>query len=55
MLSKETTPEKAHLKIPFVKTEIYWEKKRKRTKLRLFLDKNYSHSVHVVIFYFILK
>lgn len=29
MLSKETTPEKAHLKIPFVKTEIYWGKKKK--------------------------
>lgn len=28
MLSKET-PEKAHLKIPFVKTEIYWGKKKK--------------------------
>lgn len=58
MLPNKTTPENAHFKIPFIKTEIYCKfkkkKKQKQTEIK-FLDKNYSHSIHVVIFYFILK
>lgn len=54
MLPNKTTPENAHFKIPFIKTEIYCKfkkkKKQKQTEIK-FLDKNYSHSIHVVIFF----
>lgn len=54
MLPNETTPENAHLKILFIKPEIYCGFKKKQTEVK-FLNKNYSHSIHVVIFYFIFE
>lgn len=48
------TPENAHLKIPFIKPEIYCGFKKNQTEVK-FLDKNYSHGIRVVIFYFIFE